>query len=61
MRHARADALAVVATLLNQQQLDAAQRAIPPQGEAWLAGERESAYGAALKALKERREALGRP
>jgi hypothetical protein len=60
-RHAGADALAVVAPLLDRQQLDEAWRAIPPQGEQWAAASRESAYGAALKALQERREALARP
>jgi hypothetical protein len=54
--HAGADALAVVALLLDWQQLDEAERALPPPGEPW----RAAAYGAARKALAERREALAR-
>lgn len=60
-RHAGADALAVVAPLLTRPQLDEAERAIPAPGGQWPAASRESAYGGALKALKERREALDRP
>ncbi len=58
MRHAGADALAVLAPLLDREQLHDARQAVASQATWGQSANHESAYGTALKALTERHEVL---
>jgi hypothetical protein len=59
-RHAGADALELVAPVLTREQLDAATKAIPIESRIWNPQSLEEAYGAARKALADRRTALAK-